>query len=128
MTTEFNVTLENRPGTLAELGEALGRAGVNVEALQAVVMDGEGRLRFVTGDTEAAQQALLLGGFRYSKREVLVVHVLNEPGTLGDVARVMAEAGVNIESVYVTVGGNVVLSVDDLPGALQVASGMAVTI
>ena len=53
---------------------------------------------------------------------------LHEAGTVGDVARVRAEAGVNIESAYVTVGGNVVLSVDDLAGAMQVASGMAVTI
>ncbi len=128
MTTEFHVTLEDHPGTLAILGETLGDAGVNVEALQANVMDGAGLVRFVTRDVEAARQALLAAELPFSTREVVVVHLLNEPGMLGDVARVMAEAGINIESAYVTAGGNVVLSVDDLPGAMQVASGMAVTI
>lgn len=128
MTTEFHVTLENRPGTLAELGEALGDGGVNVEALQASVLGDKGQVRFVTRNTAAARTALAAAGIEYSTREVVVVQLLHEPGALGDVARVMAEAGINIESVYVTVGGNVVLSVDDLSGAMQVASGMAVTI
>ena len=45
---------------------------------------------------------------------------------LRDVAYVMSEAGVNIESIYVTTRGHVVLAVDDVPGAIQVAGGMAV--
>jgi hypothetical protein len=45
---------------------------------------------------------------------------------LGDVALVMSEAGINIESVYVTTHGHIVLGVDDLDGAIQVAGGMAV--
>jgi hypothetical protein len=35
-----------------------------------------------------------------------------EPGTLGDVALVMSQAGINIDSVYVTTRGHVVLGVD----------------
>jgi hypothetical protein len=45
---------------------------------------------------------------------------------LGDVALVMSKAGINIDSVYVTTRGHVVLGVDDLAGAIQVAGGMAV--
>jgi len=45
---------------------------------------------------------------------------------LGDVALVMFHAGINIDSVYMTTRGHVVLGVDDLDGATQVAGGMAV--
>jgi hypothetical protein len=45
---------------------------------------------------------------------------------LGDVALVMAEAAINIDSIYVSAVGHVVLGVDDLDGAIQVAGGMAV--
>ena len=31
--TEFKVTMENRPGTLAELMEALGGAGINIDGI-----------------------------------------------------------------------------------------------
>jgi hypothetical protein len=57
---------------------------------------------------------------------VLIVEVLDEPGMLGDVALVMSEAAINIDSIYVSAVGHVVLGVDDLDGAIQVARGMAV--
>jgi hypothetical protein len=45
---------------------------------------------------------------------------------LGDVALVMSKAGINIDSVYVTTQGHIVLGVDDMAGAIQIAAGMAV--
>jgi hypothetical protein len=81
---------------------------------------------FVPNDQSKATRALEAAGIAYRTREVLVVRVLDEPGTLGDVALVMSEAGINIDWVYVTTRGHVVLGVDDLPGATHVAGGMAV--
>jgi hypothetical protein len=126
MATEFTVLLEDVPGALAQLGGALGDARVNVEAIQGMSRDGKGRVQFVANDPEHAARVLQAAGIAYSRREVLIVKVLDEPGTLGDVALVMARAGINIDSVYVTTGGLIVLGVDDLDGALQVAGGMAV--
>ena len=54
------------------------------------------------------------------------MRLLDEPGMLGDVALVMSRAGINIDSVYITTHGHIVLGVDDLDGAIQVACGMAV--
>ena len=54
------------------------------------------------------------------------MEVLDEVCSLGDVALVMTSAGINIDSVYVTTAGHVVLAVDDLKGAIQVAEGMTV--
>ena len=126
MASEFNVILEDRPGTLARLCGVLGDAGVNIEAIQGLSREGEGFVRFLASDANKAVQALDAAGLSYTKREVLVVRVLDEPGMLGDVALVMSRAGINIDSIYVTTRGHVVLGVDDLAGATQVAGGMAV--
>jgi hypothetical protein len=126
MATEFKVVLEDRPGTLAELGSVLGDARVNIEAIHGVSLEGTGVVRFVANDSDKAARALDAAGIRYTSREVLIVRVLDEPGMLGDVALVMSRAGINIDSVYVTTRGHVVLGVDDLVGATQVAGGMAV--
>ena len=83
-------------------------------------------VQFVSNDQDKAARALDAAGIAYSRREVLIVRVLDEPGTLGDLAVVMSQAGINIDSVYVTTRGYVVLGVDDLAGATQVAGGMAV--
>ncbi len=126
MAVEFTVKLENRPGTLARVGEILGDAGVNITAIQAFVCQGEGIVQFVPDDVESAAGALGAAGLDYTTREALLVNVLNEPGMLGDVALVMAHAGINIDSLYATTRGQIVLGVDDLLGAMQVAAGMAV--
>lgn len=126
MATEFRVTLEDRPGALARLGEVLGDARVNIEAIQGVVLEGRGFVQFVPNDPDKAGRALDAAGVSHTRREVIIVRVLDEPGMLGDVALVMSRAGINIDSVYVTTRGHVVLGVDDLVGATQVAGGMAV--
>lgn len=126
MATEFTVNLEDRPGTLARLGTVLGDAAVNIEAIHGISREGSGIVQFVPHDRGEAARALDAARIAYRTREVLIVKVLDEPGTLGDVALVMSQAGINIDSVYVTTRGLVVLGVDDLKGATQVAGGMAV--
>jgi hypothetical protein len=126
MATEFNVTLEDSPGTLATLGRVLGDARINIEAIQGTSREGKGVVQFVANDEAKAAQALRAAGIPYTSREVIVVKVLDEPGTLGDVALVFSHAGINIDSVYVTTRGNLVFGVDDLDGATHVASSMAV--
>jgi hypothetical protein len=128
MATEFTVILSDASGTLAHLGQALGEGAVNIEALQGNTRSGEGLVCFVPDSPDRARRALDAAGFRHTTREVLIVRVLDEPGALGQVALVMATAGINIDSVYVTTKGHVVLGVDDLPGAIHVAAGMAVMI
>jgi hypothetical protein len=126
MATEFSVILQDRPGTLARLGGILGDARINIDAIHGVSRDEQGFVQFVPNDPDKAARALDAADLPYTKREVLIVRVLDEPGMLGDVALVMSEAGINIDSVYVTTHGHVVLGVDDVTGAIQVAGGMAV--
>lgn len=126
MAVEFKVTVQDAPGTLARLGTILGEAGINIEAIQGTSREGKGFVQFVPSDEEQAAAALDAARMAYSKREVLIVRVLDEPGMLGDVALTMSKAGINIDSVYVTTRGHIVLGVDDLAGAIQIAGGMAV--
>ena len=128
MAIELQVMLENKPGELARLGAVLGDAEVNIEAIHGFSLDGKGIVQFVPNQPDQAGRALEAQGIAYTRRDVLVVKVLDEPGMLGDVALVMSEAGINIDSVYLTAAGHVVLGVDDLDGAIQVAGGMAVMI
>ena len=126
MPTEFSVVLENEPGSLARLGGALGDVGVNIHAIAGSSRGETSRVQFVCDAPDRATKGLVAAGIPYATREVVVVRILDEPGMLGDLALVMARAGINIDSVYVTTRGHVVLGVDDLAGAVQVAGGMAV--
>ena len=112
---DLAIALENRPGALAEMGEALGRAGVSVEGGGAWVVGGEGVAHFLFADGDAAVAALEAAGIRVLARRDVLVQCLKQsvPGQLGLLTRRMAEAGVNIEVLYSDHTHRLVLVVDD---------------
>jgi len=99
--TDLTVRMENRPGALAEVGEALGRAGVNIEAVAGFGFDNHGMAHLVVDDADAAKAALREAGVEFeAEQEALVVTLDDEPGAIGAYARRLADAGVNIEAAY----------------------------
>lgn len=116
MATDLMVMMEDRPGALAELGNALGRAGVNLGGACAITSRGQGMVHLlVENDPGSAREAL--GGADIDitdEREVIVIDAADEPGTLGSYAQRIAETGANIELMYVAAGTRLVFGVDDL--------------
>jgi hypothetical protein len=112
---DLAISLENRPGTLAEMGEALGSAGVSVEGGGAFVVDGKGIAHFLVEDAAAARKALEKEGIEVLEDRPVLVQRLKQdvPGQLGKIASRMAEAGVNIEVMYSDHQNQLILVVDD---------------
>ena len=108
---DLAIALDNRPGALAEMGEALGRAGVSIEGGGVW-----GVAHFLFHDAQAARAALEAAGIRVIAENDVLVQKLrqDEPGQLGRIARRMADAGVNIEVQYSDHDHNLILVVDDL--------------
>jgi hypothetical protein len=113
---DLTIALDNRPGTLAEMGAALGRAGVSVEGGGAWVVNGQGVAHFLFEDGNAARSALEIEGIQVlAMRDVLVQRLdQTEPGQLGKISQQMADAGVNIEVLYSDHDHQLILVVDDI--------------
>jgi hypothetical protein len=124
---DLEIALENRPGALAEMGEALGRAGVSIEGGGAWVVGGTGVAHFLFEDGDAARAALEAAGIRVVKvRDVLVQRLKQAvPGQLGLLTRRMAEAGVNIEVLYSDHDHQLILVVDDIERGREVSDAWA---
>lgn len=124
---DLSIALENRPGALAEMGAALGRAGVSIEGGGAFVVNGDGVAHFLFEDAAAARQALEAAGIRVLEEREVLVQRLNqaEPGQLGKISRRMAEAGVNIEILYSDHDHQLILVVDDLEKGRAVSEAWA---
>ena len=120
---DLAILLDNRPGALAEMGEALGRAGVSVEGGGAWVVDGRGIAHFLFHDGTAARRALEAAGIQVlAERDVVVQRLKQDvPGQLGLLTRRMAEAGVNIEVLYSDHDHQLILVVDDVERGQEVA-------
>ena len=124
---DLSIALGDRPGALAEMGDALGRAGVSIEGGGAFAVGGTGIAHFLFEDGPAARRALEAAGIRVVEvREVLVQRLRqDEPGQLGKITRRMAEAGVNIEVLYSDHDHNLILLVDDPARGQQVSADWA---
>lgn len=124
---DLAIALENRPGALAEMGEALGRAGVSIEGGGAWVVDGTGVAHFLFEDGAAARRALEAAGIRVLAEREVVVQRLKQavPGQLGLLTRRMAEAGINIEVLYSDHDHQLILVADDPARGRQVAEAWA---
>jgi len=117
------IELDDRPGSLARMGEALGRAGVSIEGGGAWIVDGRGVAHFLFADGAQARTALEAAGLTVLAVRDVVIQRLKQavPGQLGMLTRRMAEAGVNIEVLYSDHDHQLVLVVDDVARARAVA-------
>ncbi len=99
---DLEFDLAPRPGALAELGEAMGRAGVSFEGGGVFTADGRAVAHFLFEDGEAARAAAEAAGIRVIAMHRPLIRRLKQgtPGQLGAIARALAEAGVNILTQY----------------------------
>ncbi len=99
---DLEFALEARPGALAELGEAMGRAGIPFEG-GGVFATAEGAVaHFLFRDGPAACRAAEAAGLRVTAMREPLIRKLKQgtPGQLGAIARALAGAGVSIEVQY----------------------------
>ena len=114
----LTIMLEDAPGSLAAVAEAMGRAAVNIEGICSFVEEGTAVAHICVDDAQGARRALEEAGFEISaERDVVVVAVQDRPGVLGGVTRRIADAGVNLELLYLATGTRVVVAADDLDKA-----------
>jgi hypothetical protein len=122
----FIVELENRPGMLAGLAEAIAGRGINITAIAAATSTDSGAVALLTDNEAGTRAALDDAGVTYRACSVVSATLEHRPGSLADAARRLATAGINVEALLATGmdDGNVVVAfaVDD-PEAARGALG-----
>ncbi|MBI2238942.1 MAG: ACT domain-containing protein [Actinobacteria bacterium] len=122
MAKDLTVSIENRPGTLADISEALGNAGINIEGICGFPCEGEGVGHVLVEDAAGARRAIEgAGGKVTAERDVLILEIEDKPGALGERARRIANAGANVDLIYLATRSRVVIGADDLEKARDAA-------
>ena len=123
MPKDLTVVLVNRPGTLADAAEALGGAGINIDGVCGFPAGTEGIMHVLVEDSTRGREALTAAGLEVrDERDVVVAAVDDRPGAGGQLLRRIAEAGANVDLLYLTMDGRLVLSGGDVP-AIERAVG-----
>src|ERR1700757_4104539 len=119
MAFDLVIDVENTPGSLARVAGAVSDAGVNLAAATCIGNGERAELHILVPHPEAARHSLATAQLAVTReREVVVVDVEDHPGVLADLARKIAEAGGNLDLVYIATRNRVVFGASDL-GALR---------
>ena len=121
---DLTIEVDNEPGALARVATAISDAGVNLSAATCTRPGDMAELHILVPHAEAARHALAISNLSVTReREVVVVEAKDRPGELADLARKVAEAGINLDLVYVATRTRVVFGADDID-ALKAVLGV----
>lgn len=123
--TQFSIFLVNKPGVLATVIGALGKAHINVLALTLTDYLEHGVLRLVADNDARAREVLGKAHDNWTETEVLTLELANQPGAFAGVAQTLANEHVNISYAYCTGGApgghtTAVFKVADMKKAMKV--------
>lgn len=114
---QISVFLESEPGHLSRVLDSFVEAGVSVRGYSASDTGDYGIVRFVVDDPDKALEVLRGQGAAAVKSEVLCIRLVDKPGELARVMRVMAGCGINVAYSYSLISTYIALSVEDLAHA-----------
>ncbi len=128
MAVDIMIEVENKPGELAKLAAAVSDAGVNLAAATYTGNGDSAQLHILVKHSGPVLHALAIthADLHPVEREVVVVEIGENPSSLADLAREIADAGVNIDTVYVATNNRVVFHSADMDG-LRAALGSHAT-
>ena len=99
---QLTITVQNRPGTVAEIARALANAKVNILAVLGMAHGDTGTVQVVVNDNRRAKEALSKAGFEVNESAVQQVELSNVPGALAKSLEKLAGKNVNLSSIYAT--------------------------
>jgi hypothetical protein len=94
------VSIENAPGRLFEVTEALGKAGINLRALNLVDTGAFGQLRLLVSDVATARRVLMGLQIPAYVIDVVAAEIEDRPGSLARILKPLTDANVNVVFMY----------------------------
>ena len=119
---QFSVFMPNRPGALSRLAQLFSEKGVNMLGIASEVRDDSGMVRIAVDAKSDVSSILSQNGFASVETSVLSVEVENKAGELFKLTRILADAKLNITTVYGTSAEGpycrLLVAVENVPKAL----------
>jgi len=113
---DLEILLKNEPGSLALLGETLGKYQFSLEGGGVFANGGLSIAHFLVDDAEKAKDVLQIAGIEVLKINEVLIQKLRQdvPGQLGMFCRRLADAGINILIQYSDHANQLIVVVDDI--------------
>ncbi len=127
------VSIENAPGRLLEVTNALGDAGINLRALNLVDTGAFGQLRLLVSDVSRARRILMEMQIPAFINEVVAAEIEDKPGSLAKVLQPLTTANIYVVFMYAftrfSEGGAVMIfRFSDNDGAIEILQANGVNL
>ncbi|MFA5866706.1 MAG: ACT domain-containing protein [Actinomycetota bacterium] len=120
---QLSVFMENKPGRLTEITEALGKDGINIRGFSVADMADYGIFRLIVADADKAKKVLDDLGFTAKESDVICVNVPDKPGGLAGILKVFSEHEISVEYMYVIADTKIAFSVENIDKAVEALTG-----
>lgn len=122
---QLSIFAANQPGTLLEITDALGKAGVDIRAMSIADTMDFGIFRLIVDDIEKAKNALADLGCVVSETPVIAAAISDKPGALNEILKLLSVNDINVEYMYAFIAvskqfANVVLRVENNEKAIAI--------
>lgn len=129
--TQLAVFIENNPGTLAAVCDALAKEGINIWGLATSDTTDHTVIRLVLSDPKRALRIFEERGTLVVESDVLMVENRNQPGALAKIAKALSKKKINIEYAYLAshpgdIRGLLILRVGNAKSALETLKALKV--
>lgn len=98
---ELTVVAKDRIGLLADIGEILGKKGINIESVSVEASGKTAMVHLDLGYAAEGRKLLTDSGFRVVDRDKLLLRLKDQPGELAKVSRTLADGRISIKNVYI---------------------------
>lgn len=120
---QFEISVQNKIGCLAEVTDALSQARINLKAIATDNKGETGLIKIVTDDDEVTRDVLKEAGFDFKEHEIVPIRLLDKPGELAKITKAMSNLNINVESVFMMDReqgtAHIAFKVDDLKKAKE---------
>lgn len=99
-TQQLSIFMENKPGQLVQVTDALAEAGIDIRAMALADTKDFGIVRMLVSDCAKAQAVMREKGFMSTITKVMCIAMDDHPGGLGAVTKCLSQADVNIDYLY----------------------------
>ena len=101
MAKTLTIVEEDRVGLLMDISYIMGKEKINIESISAVSVGGKAIFSLMVKDVKKAAEVLKKNGFNVLETDTLMIKIKDEPGALAKIAKLMADNGINMTTMYV---------------------------
>ena len=102
---QISVIVENKVGILSDISYIMGTAHINIDSLYVGQVGDKSIVIMSVKDEKKTMDLLKANSYEVFSSDVLLVKLKDEPGSLSEITKLLADNKVNIESAHVVAKG-----------------------